>query len=528
MSHSKSLALLIAFVSCGLSSACSVVPSPDDRAAPIPNPPDTQQPPPDTSPPDIPLGQPTLTCNPNIKIDPTSRAMIVTDPEVLARFSLERVLTQLVKNAPFDGVEPLVMLQQLFDSQNSKVTGIFPDVIHCDDPGNGAFGSAPAKFCPRVEGKLASSTGFFQPDHPDYFYPVALVNRFDLTPSAGSNCGEHRIMFAKWSGRTNLNERVFLAFEASMENPQFGDTINGCRPIADMWASLEKESDLKIVADRLEEFYFTGLPGFTPVVMPEHYSMDHRGTDDGGGGYGDPSGRPRRGQVRLSQGMQDPWEFREFHIQFSFPGEPGPALFFAPTTTKNNPRPELFDPSTSLPDGPQFRAQLLNSLPKLASSQGFGIQFSPMQATWNAGSSMISVDPELDFTSRAFAGEPGQSFWADMKAAIAEKNLNANCPTDDPLLPEHLIQRVSVLSCAGCHAPEQFLGSSRAIGCGQTWPIVPQQAHIDEFGKLSPALTDTFLPRRADVFSMYLQGCDISKIKENLEPSEFDKAGLPL
>jgi len=98
---------------------------------------------------------------------------------------------------------------------------------------------------------------------------------------------------------------------------------------------------------------------------------------------------------------------------------------------------------------------------------------------------------------------------------------------DHPLLPEHLVQRVSMLSCAGCHAPEQYLGSIRAMGCGQTWPNVAQRAHIDEFGMLSPALTESFLPRRADVMSMYLQACDIAAIQSNLEPAEQGFAPLP-
>lgn len=467
-----------------------------------------------------------LECRPDIVVEPNSRALIVTDPEVLERFGLERVLQQLVNNSP-NWVTPLQLVRSLFDTENAKANGVFPDVVHCDDAENIAFGEAPAKFCPRAEGKLAMKTGFFTPGDPDYFYPVALVNRFDLAPRLGTQCGEYRIIYAKWSGRTNPNERVFLAFESILGNPVNFDTVVGCRSVAEMWAGLAHESDVKVVADRLEEFYFSGIPGFAPVVMPEHFSMDHQASDDDGGGYGDPGTGPqaRRGQVRVSQGMQDPWEFREFHLRFSLTGEPRPPLFFAPVTTKNNPRPELFDPASSVVDGPAFRAQFLERLPILAEKQAFKIQFSPRMPTWNAGESMISSDPSVDFASVAFAGEPGQTFWSQIQSAMVKQQIGTDCPADDPLLPEHLVQRVSMVSCAGCHAPEQYLGSSHKMGCGQTWPRVANRAHIDEFGKLSEALTNSILPRRAEILSNYLQACDIAAIRESLEPAETGIGG---
>lgn len=523
--HRPSSPFIWAFVFAGWTLGCSdggmSLPDLSDQFPGNP----TEEPPINMGPEQPPFDTPSLVCKPDIVVNPNSRAMIVTDPEVLARFSLERVLQQIIDRASFGNNTPLQLMQQLFDTQNSTATAVFPDVVHCDDPENDAFNIAPAKFCPRAEGKLASSTGFFQANHPDSFVPIALVNRFDLTPRQGSNCGEHRIMYAKLSGQTNPNERVFLAFEGIVDNPTFGDTMIGCRPVAEMWASLEKETDIKVVADRLENFYFQGLDNFNPVVSPDHYTLTHAGDDDGGGGYGDT--RPRRGQLRVSQGMQEPWEFREFHVQFAFENEPRPGLFFAPVTTKNNPRPELFDPTSSLVDGSQFREQLMSALPTLASKEGFGIQFAPAQPHWNAGSSLITSESSMDFVTRAFQGEKGQAFWSQIQAAIAEQNLDQGCPPNDPLLPEHLVQRVSMLTCAGCHAPEQYLGTNRSMGCGQSWPQVAQRAHIDEFGKLSPALADSFLPRRAEVLSKYLQACDLPAIQDTLEPAEGFGGGVP-
>lgn len=466
-----------------------------------------------------------LVCRPNIIVDAKSRALVVTDPEVLERFALERVLQQLIDQTQ-RSTTPLELMQHLFDSENSKATAIFPNAVHCDDPDNLIVNASPAS-CPRAEGKLAASTGFFTPENADYFYPVALVNRFDLAPSEGSNCGEHRIIYAKWSGRTNPNERVFLAFEASLANPKTPNVLMGCRPVAKIWASLADETDLQIIGDRLEKFYFDGLEGFSPVVSTDHYGFAHAAETDDGGGYGDPQGRPRRGQIRVSQGLQEPWEFREFHLHFPSGGSNRPALFWGPVRTKNNPAAALFDPTAFLPTGPVFREHFISSLPNLARDELFRVQFSPAIAIHNAGTSQITSNPAQDFTARAFTGEAGQTFWTQIQSAIADQQLDKDCPPEDPLLPEHLVQRVSMLACSGCHAPEQYLGPSRSVGCGQTWPQVGQRAHIDEFGKVSEAMAESFLPRRADVMSMYLQGCDLSAIHHNLEPAEAPSQNFP-
>jgi hypothetical protein len=465
-----------------------------------------------------------LICRPEIKVDAKSRALVVTDPEVLERFSLGRVLNQLISRMQVP-VQPLELMQYLFDTQNSTANAVFPAAVHCDSPDNLIAGALPTS-CPRTEGKLANSSGFLTPGHADYFYPVALINRFDLAPRQGSNCGEHRIIYAKWSGRTNPNERVFLAFEASLANPKAPDTLSGCRPVAKMWASLADETDMQAVADRLEAFYFEGIEGFMPVVLPEHYGLAASNETEEGGGYGDPEGRPRRGQLRVSQGLQDPWEFREYHLHLPVNSSQLP-LFWGPVRTKNNPVADLFDSTASVPNGVEFRQQFLESLPNLAQKELFRVGFAAPLGTQNAGTSQITSNPALDFTNRAFTGEAGQTFWTQIQSVIAQKNLDKDCPTDDPLLPEHLVQRVSMLACAGCHAPEQYLGPSRSVGCGQTWPSIGQRAHIDEFGKLSTAMTESFLPRRADVMSIYLQACDLKAMQENLEPAEAPLSGFP-
>ncbi len=458
-------------------------------------------------PPEPPIDFPPLTCDPDRSVASDSRALLVRDPAVLARFSLERVLTQLVDLAgkPLSAEE---LAKRLFDAENPAAGGVFANNPHCDDVDNAAFVNAPAAFCPRAEGALASSTGLFVPDHPDYFAPVAIVNRFDLTPSSGETCGEHRIVYAKWSGRTDPENRVFLIFEGALPNPAGFDTLMGCRAVAEAWASIGEEPNVEAVADKLEALYFTGLPGFLPVVHPDHYGALSSEDDSYGGS---------RGQVRVSQQMQEPWEMREYHLGRANPGGPVPELWFRAVTVKNNPLPELFDSSVETETGAQFRSEFISmnlwnlgqkELPKVRMQ--IGKQF-------NAGQSLVSGDASVDYASHAI-GVEGTDFAYEIQTSLDLSNMGQDCPPEDPLTATSIVHRATALTCAGCHAPERFFGPARSLGCGLTFPSTLGEVHIDENGTLSPALTDVFLPRRAEVLSMYLQGCDVSKIMDNLEP----------
>jgi hypothetical protein len=45
------------------------------------------------------------------------------------------------------------------------------------------------------------------------------------------------------------------------------------------------------------------------------------------------------------------------------------------------------------------------------------------------------------------------------------------------------------------------------------------EVHIDEKGALSEALSDVFLPRRAEVLQTFVQACDLDAISANLLPA---------
>jgi hypothetical protein len=436
-------------------------------------------------------------CDKTVTIEKDSPALIVTDPEALAGLQLETVMRQLLNSWYDTNTTPLQLAQRLFDGSNNDSAAVFSDTYHCDSSDNPAHANGPAAFCPRSEGALAASDGLFTPGHKDHFIPVAVVNRFDLTPAAAGTCGEARIVYAKESGLTDPKDRVFLIVEAAMPNPHIGDLL-GCRHTAQFWKSLEAEPDAKAVGQRLESFFFDGLDGNVPPIDPVNLGF---GTNSGASYYG------TGGQIRISQHMDEHWELRQ--LVMSTPN----GLGFDPVPVGNNPLPGLFGPTNGQPTSAQkvFAGSFVdNSLAGLASSQLHHIRstFTPEVLS---GESALGGDALNDYVGRS----ADNSYLRDqIQARLDSSGAGADCPSDDPLTADSILRRATMDSCAGCHAPSQFLGKERKIGCGLAWPDSLGEVHIDEAGHLSPALKDVFLPHRADVLTAYLQSCDAAAIED--------------
>jgi hypothetical protein len=442
-------------------------------------------------------------CNPSRSVQSDGPALLVRDPDVLSRFPLDRVLGQIISTAGA-AVTPTELLQRLFDTENSGATSVFADSVNCDDASNGSFFNANAVDCPRAEGRLAESAGLFVPGDPDYFVPVALVNRFDLMPDDFSSCGEYRIVYAKQSGRNDPENRVFLILEGALVNPK--GTLAGCRPVAELWASLENPPSVLSLADRVEKFYFEGLDGFAPVVHANHYGLNQFDCTYSG----------KCGQLRMGQGMQAPWELRQFRLQKPLADAAGPSLHFAPTPDTRSPRPELFDTAVNGGLGDAFRAFFLEQFPSVANVEVARLSMASL-AEYDAFQSALEGPAQPNYMARATQGKAGATF-AEQIAQRLDRLDPAACPSEDPMTQESILQRATALTCAGCHAPERLLSPERKIGCGQVWPKSLGEAHIDEQGKLSEALTQVFLPHRASVMGTYLQACDEAAIRKNLQP----------
>jgi hypothetical protein len=83
-----------------------------------------------------------------------------------------------------------------------------------------------------AEGGQIASNLFAEPDtSPNAYIHIGLFNRFELAPSGGAHCGEHRIVYAKQSDIATGRERNLLIFEAMLSNPHLDQGLAGCKKI---------------------------------------------------------------------------------------------------------------------------------------------------------------------------------------------------------------------------------------------------------------------------------------------------------
>ncbi|MEI9952977.1 MAG: Hint domain-containing protein [Pseudomonadota bacterium] len=464
-----------------------------------------------TTPPIVPIGAPIVVpaqpelndlgaeCDPNRKLGAVGSALIVRDPEVLAEFSLERTLRQIASTAHVQ-LSPEQFLQRLFDTENTSADGVFPDVLHCDFAENPAFKNAKAVDCPRAEGRLARSTSMFTAGAADFFAPVALVNRFDLTPSDRSTCGEYRIVYAKYSGRTDAQDRVFLIFEGALPNSM--NSLATCRPVAELWASLS-QVDMQTRKTRLSTLFFEGLGSLQPVLSAAHLMES--------GGNCQYSGLC--GQIRVGQGMQAPFQFRQFRLLATGGVEQPSELSILPTPDSQSVLAQRFE--LSAPQS-SFRNELLEAVQDLSTPELARVR-ARMHPSNDAGESAVAGAARPNFAERLAASPAAES--TSLADEISQRLVEPNqlCASD-PLTPAAIVQRATATTCAGCHAPEQVLSEGRKVGCAGVWPKSQGVTHINELGELSPALTEVFLPYRAEVLSTYLQACDARQVEANLQP----------
>lgn len=391
--------------------------------------------------------------------DPT---LVNTDPFVLSHFPLKRVFDQLVTLSAAGAPTPTDLYQQMWDSLDVGAAAKFPAAPHCDDAAPPGINGFPIE-CPRPEKSLKNSA-------PKVFEPVALFNRFDLAPADGAHCGEYRIVYAM----TGAPGRNFIIFEGILPNPKPACGLEACRPVVDFWEKMSSfdpttaagQADL---ANNLDTFYFTGLPGFEPVVHPDHYGSS------GGGGYG----AKGRGQVRVNMFAGAQWQLREYLLTSSCRTGVCP-LVLRPVTVKGNPFADLFDVSSVLSRAPSFQAAFPSTVPALCAPSVTQIS---MQTSdfFNAGESNAqNLLETYDFQLSA-----PNAFATAIEAASTNPALSAT----------QLAKRATTQSCAGCHQ----LSNGAALGGGLTWPDSLGFVHVDENSQLSPALWCEFLPARKAV-----------------------------
>jgi hypothetical protein len=431
-----------------------------------------------------------------VEID-SRRSLAITDQPILARFSFERVMKQLVKQSRARGLTPTALFQQWWDTQNPAPG--FTDGPHCDDeldPELGPLLNGYPYTCrpaPTGEGKQAVCDPFS--DDACRYIPVGLFNRFDLAAADGSDCGEHRIVYAKATGQTNNRDRNLLIFEATLPNPHPERGLEGCREIAATWASLSRIDSMKKRADLLEKFYFRGLGhGIGPVVDIDNYGADE----------------DHRGQIRTNQFVQDgleerAWSLREYKLSHVCARRRRGrhvaeecTLEVVPDTNKTNPFGPLFSEESAHPERGWFQEDFLTQVETLAANDLSAIAM-VIDDRYNSGQSQASGSVETNYT---FNFSEEGAF-----AAAIQGRLHA---LGAELSPADIVARAQTQSCAGCHR----LSNDAPLGGGLTWPASAGFTHVDERETeeidgvtrfvISPALTDVFLPHRKQVLEEFL------------------------
>ncbi|MED5261074.1 MAG: hypothetical protein VX574_01565 [Myxococcota bacterium] len=493
-------------------------------------------------------------------VDP-SRSLFVTERAVLEHpdmFTLEDLLNEIAEDSGDPTLDALTIWKQWWDTQNEDIPGESLELgAHCDDqvdpqdPSVRTINGFPID-CPRNEGREVGLNPFG--GDAAHYALIALVNRFDLAPEKGENCGEYRAIFARVGGSGGgsggggidpgglggpvpidavlkgdpigtrsqgaqdaegserggvifAGDRNLVIFEAVLPNPSRRCGLNGCRAIAEHWEKLSTQAfdDPGDRARALKTFFIDGLEEkrVEPVVKLAHYS---KGT----------------GQIRTNQFMSSDfsdetvlpqeWQLREFKLAQLCTAGPNPRckLRVVPVSVKVNPFVGLFgtEHASSAAFKDDFVDQVVNLRKRNLNT--FGLQ---VKNLYNAGQSTSEDDRE--FYTDMLVREPDAQFERDIEAAAFPANLSA----------AQILNRAHVNSCAGCHEP-----IDTDLGDGLVWPGSLRFTHVSESSEsppghfeISEALRDVFLPHRERVFERYLNNrpcrkCTPAYLAGSMEP----------
>ena len=427
------------------------------------------------------------------------RSLVVTEHVILERFSLKRVFDQLVAQSAVTGLTSKKLFRQWWDVFNpGPGLGSGP---HCDDTVDPTLGPVingfPYSCRPAPsEGAQASCDPFAATDTPCTYVPIGLFNRFDMTPENGAFCGEYRVVYAKKTGVLVSDDRNLIIFEAAMPNPLPLLGLEGCRPIAEFWASLSHVDDAEERAERLEAFYFQGLlsvPIFPPVIHVAHFGNNSAG----------------RGQIRTNQfSFPDPriWSLREFKLERTCGLLSCSAMRMVPVTVKGNPYGPLFAPALPHPKAGAFQTYFEEQVAALSAPNIPDIDFT-VPDTYNTAQ------------SQANGVENNYLVQFGLGSSALRTALTAKLAAQGSLLtPDQIVARAQAQSCAGCHR----LSNNADLGGGVVWPPSQGFTHVTERETevaggltrftISSALTDVLLPHRKDVLERYLDDTLLLKL----------------
>jgi hypothetical protein len=378
-------------------------------------------------------------------------------------FTLEEALAVALANAG-SSLSALDAYHGIVDSYATQGTGLERGLAHCDDTltdGVPSLNGFPLQ-CGRLEAAQFDNLGAW--------FPTAAVNRLDLAPGDGSNCGQQRLVFANNSFIGN--GRMFIILESVVPNPTPECGVAACAPIATFWTNLAAIDDPQERGRLLREAFLTGSPELGASGFSAFMDARHLGPDGG--------------QIRTNNFNDFPWTLREFHFgDLSKPPRPEPVA--------ESPNGNLWNDAVASPQGEACRQSFLRAAALgLANNDLATMSFPIDQACKDAES-------RNDFSEDyAFQLSLGTGAFANQLAEVgAPLGLGA----------EELAARARFAgSCMGCH--NEASGSS--LGNGLSAPFSFDFVHVSELGTescgnggtcfgISDALRNAFLPARARI-----------------------------
>lgn len=399
----------------------------------------------------------------------TFNALIETNTQALQNFTLRNALDSAIVNAGMAGsAEPAY--RAIIDSYAPAFQGQDPTAAHCDDQ-VAQFGGPGLNGYPHQCGRLESQ----QFNNLDTWFPIAAVNRLDLAPSDGSNCGQQRLIFA--NDTFIGNGRMLMIIEAQVPNPNPGCGVDACLPIAQFWSAVDAEANPAQRANMLVNAYLgAGIgSGFGAFVNASQLG-------------------PNGGQIRTNNFNDSPWTLREFHFQA------GPFAAPRPAPVGDSPHGALWNDSVPLAAGPLCRSAFASSLAGLLTNNVAAMSFSVPEACKDAES---RNDFSQDYAGQLLSGSG--AFINDLNNQLGGTGLSA----------VDIAARARFAgSCIGCHQES----SGAPLGAGVTAPFQFDFVHVSErnvttcddgnglcFG-ISDALRNQFLPHRQQVMQAFMAG----------------------
>jgi hypothetical protein len=419
-----------------------------------------------------------------------TRSFEITDKAIVSapQLTLERVLTQLIARAGVEGLTSHQLIRQLFDTQNPRPGLADANGPHCDDAltnGTPSYNGFPRR-CPTPEGQLAANA-----ELANEFFTIGIVNRFDLAPPDGANCGQYRMVFAHRDAGTQADflVRRHLIFEAALPNPNPAAGLVACRPVAQFWNDLSAVDSLDERRARIERFFFDGLDGFAPVIDPASFA-------DAGG-------------IRTLQQVPGQGTERFYQFRLAKQCDAGACtLRFVPDVLENMPFGPLFDPRNDTPQGRAFRDELVAQIPTLVARDLNLFTMSIPRQYLMAESNPTDGPPAFDYT---VAFDNAAQF--PERAAYRQRVQAELDRLGSKVTPEQLILRAEETTCQGCHGFNGLnFGEGVKLGPGFfSLQMISEDVLQDgEAGPQSrygvdPIVTGQFIPHRMQILREFLQ-----------------------